>query len=164
MYTLKHAVQLKEHYGRDIEVYVFYIDMRTNFEGYEEFYTRAREMGVNFVRGRVSKVLETPEKNLVIRAEDTLLGEPIELESEMVVLASAAVACSDAGDVSRVLNITRGTDGFFEKLRVHRGSKIRCSVQSIQKDVGGVIWQRGVGFVHTRKFDQSIGVGQAIII
>ena len=114
MYTLKHAVQLKEHYGRDVEVYIFYIDMRSNFKGYEEFYTRAREMGVNFVRGRVSKVLELPEtRNLIIRAEDTMLGEPIELEAEMVVLATAAVACKDAGDVSKVLNITRGTHGFF---------------------------------------------------
>ena len=113
MYTLKHAVQLKEHYGQDVEVYVFYIDMRTNFKGYEEFYMRAREMGVNFVRGRVSKVLETPKKNLIIRAEDTLLGEPIELEAEMVVLATAAKSCGDAGEVSRVLNVTRGMDGFF---------------------------------------------------
>ncbi|MCW4021204.1 MAG: hydrogenase iron-sulfur subunit [Candidatus Bathyarchaeota archaeon] len=114
MYTLKHAIQLKEHYGGDVEVYVFYIDMRSNFKGYEEFYTRAREMGVNFVRGRVSKVLEmSGTQNLIVRAEDTLLGEPIELEAEMVVLATAAVACRDAGEVSRVLNITRGADGFF---------------------------------------------------
>jgi heterodisulfide reductase subunit A len=113
MYTLKHAIQLKEHYGKDVEVYVFYIDVRSNFKGYEEFYTRAREMGVNFIRGRVSNVFETPKKNLVIRAEDTLLGEPIELEAEMVVLATAAVACKDVGEVSRVLNVTRGADGFF---------------------------------------------------
>ncbi len=114
MYTIKHTVQLKEHYGRDVDVYVFYIDMRGNFKGYEEFYSRAREMGVNFVRGRVSKVIEDPEtENLIIRAEDTLLGEPIELEAEMVVLATAAIASKDTGDVSRILNITRGTDGFL---------------------------------------------------
>jgi len=114
MYTLKHVIQLKEHYGRDVEVYVFYMDIRSNFKGYEEFYTRAREMGVNFIRGRVSKVLEKSEtKNLIIRAEDTLLGEPIELEAEMVVLATAAIACKDAGEVSRILNVTRGTNGFF---------------------------------------------------
>ncbi len=114
MYTLKHTVQLKEHYGKDVDVYVFYLDMRGNFKGYEEFYARSREMGVNFVRGRVSKVLEAPQtRNLIIRAEDTLLGEPIELEADMVVLATAAVASKDAGEVSRILNITRGTDGFF---------------------------------------------------
>lgn len=114
MYTIKHTVQLKEHYGKDVDVYVFYIDMRGNFKGYEEFYSRAREMGVNFVRGRVSKVMEDPKtENLIIRAEDTLLGEPIELEAEMVVLATAAIASKDAGDVSRILNITRGADGFL---------------------------------------------------
>ncbi len=114
MHTLKHTVQLKEHYGEGVEVYVFYTDIRSNFKGYEEFYSRAREMDVNFIRGRVSKVLETPDtKNLIIRAEDTLLGEPIQLEAEMVVLATAAVPSSDAGEVSRILNITRGNDGFF---------------------------------------------------
>jgi heterodisulfide reductase subunit A len=114
MYTLKHAIQLKEHYGRDVEVYLFYMDMRTNFKGYEEFYLRAREMGVNFVRGRISRIFEDSEtKNLIVRAEDTLLGEPIELEAEMVVLATAAEANKDAGEASRILNVTRGTDGFF---------------------------------------------------
>jgi len=114
MYTLKHAIQLKEHYGGDVEVYVLYMDLRSNFKGYEEFYQRAREMGVTFIRGRVSKVLENPEtKNLIIRTEDTLLGEPIELEAEMVVLATAAIPSKAAEDVSRILNITRGTDGFF---------------------------------------------------
>jgi len=114
MYTLKHVVQLKEHYGRDVEVYVFYMDMRSNFKGYEEFYQRAREMDVTFIRGRVSQIMEEPKtKNLIIRAEDTMLGQPIEVEAELVVLATAAVPSKGAEEVSRVLNVTRGTDGFL---------------------------------------------------
>ncbi len=114
MYTLKHTIQLKEHYGNDVEAYVFYMDMRSNFKGYEEFYYRAREMGVNFIRGRVSKVIEDPEtKNLIIHAEDTLLSEPIELEAEMVVLATAAIPSKGIEEIARILNVTRGTDGFF---------------------------------------------------
>jgi heterodisulfide reductase subunit A len=38
MYTLKHAVMLKEKYKDDIKIHVFYTDMRSNFKGYEEFY------------------------------------------------------------------------------------------------------------------------------
>jgi len=114
MYTLKHAIQLKEHYGDEVEVYIFYMDVRSNFKGYEEFYQRAREMGVNFIRGRVSKVTEDPKtKNLIIHAEDTLLGEPIELEAEMVVLATAAIPSKGTEEIARTLNITRGADGFF---------------------------------------------------
>ncbi|MEM3596917.1 MAG: hydrogenase iron-sulfur subunit [Candidatus Bathyarchaeia archaeon] len=114
MYTLKHVVQLKEKYKEDVEVYVFYMDMRTNFKGFEEFYQRARELGVNFIRGRVSRILEIPEtKNLLIHAEDMTLGQPIEIEAEMVVLATAAIPKKGSEEIARILNLTRGTDGFF---------------------------------------------------
>jgi heterodisulfide reductase subunit A len=114
MYTLKHAVQLKEKYKEDIEVYIFYMDMRTNFKGFEEFYQRAREMGVNFIRGRVSRVIEDPKtKNLIIHAEDANLGMPIEVEVEMVVLATAAIPRKGSEEIARILNLTRGPDGFF---------------------------------------------------
>ncbi|MBS7616045.1 hydrogenase iron-sulfur subunit [Candidatus Bathyarchaeota archaeon] len=114
MYTLKHVVQLKEKYKEDVEVYVFYMDMRTNFKGFEEFYQRARELGVNFIRGRVSRIFEVPEtKNLLIHAEDANLGMPVEIEADMVVLATAAIPKKGTEDIARILNLTRGADGFF---------------------------------------------------
>jgi len=114
MYTLKHVVQLKEKYKEDVEAYIFYMDMRSNFKGYEEFFERARELGVNFVRGRVSRIMEVPEtKNLIIHAEDMTLGQPIEIEAEMVVLATAAIPKKDTEEMTRILNLTRGADGFF---------------------------------------------------
>ncbi len=114
MYTLKHAVQLKEKYKDDVEVYVFYMDVRSNFKGFEEFYQRARELGANFVRGRASRIFEDPEtKNLIIYAEDIGLGQPVEFEAEMVVLATAAVAKKGTDEMARILNLTRGADGFF---------------------------------------------------
>ncbi len=114
MYSLKNAILLKEKYREDVEVYILYIDMRTHFKGYEEFYRRARELGINFIRGKASKILENQTtKNLIIRAEDMALGEPIELEADLVVLSTAAIPNKDSGDMARVLNITRGSDGFF---------------------------------------------------
>ena len=114
MYTLKSAILLKEKYKDDVDVSILYMDMRTNFKGYEEFYKRARDLGITFIRGRASHVLEDPKtKNLVIRAEDMTLGQPIELLAEMVVLSTAAVPNSDAGDLARILNVSRGADGFF---------------------------------------------------
>ncbi len=114
MYALKHSVQLKEKYGDEVEIYILYIDMRTNFKGYEEFYQRARNLGATFIRGRVSKIIEDPEtKNLIIRAEDMTLGDPIELEADLVVLSTAAIPNKGTDEMSRILNITRGADGFF---------------------------------------------------
>ena len=114
MYALKHSIQLKEKYGNDVEVYILYIDMRTHFKGYEEFYQRARDLGINFIRGKASQIMEDPEtKNLIIRAEDMALGEPIELEAELVVLSTAAIPSKGTEEMARILNVTRGADGFF---------------------------------------------------
>lgn len=114
MYGLKEAILLKEHYKNDVEVYILYMDMRTPFKGYEEFYRRAREMGVTFIRGKPSQIIEDPKtKNLFIRAEDMSLGQPIELETELVVLSTAAIPSKGAAELANILHITRGADGFF---------------------------------------------------
>jgi len=114
MYTLKHVVQLKEKYKEDIDIYVFYMDMRSPGKGYEEFYDRAREKGVIFIRGRVSRIDEDPRtKNLIIISEDSALGQPIEVEVEMAVLATASIPKKGSDELARILNITRGSNGFF---------------------------------------------------
>ena len=114
MYSIKQAVLAKEHIP-DTDVYILYTDMRTNFKGYEEFYRRARELGVKFIRvdlagRRVEKDPQTGE--LVVRAvtED---GRPIEIRADMVVLASTAVPRPDAAELARKLNIPLGPNGFF---------------------------------------------------
>jgi len=90
------------------------MDIRSNFKGFEEFYQRARELGTNFIHGRVSRVFEVPEtKNLIIHAEDIGLGQPVEVEAEMVVLATAAIPKKGTDEIARILNVTRGADGFF---------------------------------------------------
>lgn len=114
MYTLKHAVQLKEKYKEDIEVTVFYIDMRSPSKGYEEFYDRARELGVNFIRGRVSRIDEDPKThNLLLHSEDADLGVPVEVEAEMAVLATASIPPKGSEETARILNLSRDANGFF---------------------------------------------------
>ena len=113
MYTLKNAILTKEKFP-DTEVYIIYMDMRTNFKGFEEFYRRARDLWITFIRGRPTEIKEDPEtKNLIVRVEDTSVGRLIEIEAEMVVLSTAAIPSKGAEDLARILNISRGLDGFF---------------------------------------------------
>jgi len=116
MYALKYA-----HLARELskaDVYQFYIDMRCFGEGYEEFYKRCSEEGVNFIRGKVAKITDeamTDEEKgkLVVVSEDTLLGKMIRVPVDMVILCSALEARSDADNVARLLSINRRADGFF---------------------------------------------------
>jgi heterodisulfide reductase subunit A len=115
MYTLKHAVMLKEKYRDAINVYVFFNDMRSNFKGYEEFYNRAEKSGVKFVRVKLENrrvVEETETKNLTVYGE-TEDGKPVSAKVEMVVLANAAVPHQTAPELAKILGIPLGKDGFF---------------------------------------------------
>jgi heterodisulfide reductase subunit A len=114
MAALKQARQVREKYP-DISVTIFYIDMRAFGKGYEEFYeTTAREQGVTFVRGRVSEVRGSFESDkIVVRAEDTFLGQPVEAEVDIVVLSCGIEAPKDLPEFARVLGLQRSADGFL---------------------------------------------------
>jgi len=113
MYTFKNALQWKQTHP-DSDVTIFYIDIRTPSKGYEEFYRRAREMGIRFIQGRPSIITEDPNSgNLFIQVEDVALGQVIELEFELVVLSPAAVPRADTDEMGSVLNISRSPSGFF---------------------------------------------------
>ncbi len=116
MYAIKQARQLKEKHP-EIDVRVFYTDIRTVGKGFEEFYEKAsKEYGVGFVRGRVSEIVENPKtKSLLVRTEDTLLGTPIEFEADLVVLSIGIVPSVDTKGIQRILKIPVGPDGFFSE-------------------------------------------------
>ncbi len=115
MYTLKHAVMLKEKYREAIDVHVFYNDMRSNFKGYEEFFNRAQKSGVKFTRVKLEnrRVTEDPKTNNLTVYGETEDGKPVSAHVEMVVLANAAIPTGTAPDLARILNIPLAKDGFF---------------------------------------------------
>jgi len=113
MYTIKNAVLLKEHYP-DMDITVYFIDIRAPFKGYEEFYRRARIQGIKFIRGKPSEIGENPtNKNLIISVEDVSAGERRDAEYDMAILSPAAVPRSGTEELGRTLNITRDSSGFF---------------------------------------------------
>ncbi len=115
MYTAKHAM-LYKHKVPDGEADIFYMDIRAGGKNYEEFVRRAvEEDDVNYIRGRVSKVYEKNGK-LIVRGVDTLLNStPVEIEADMVVLATASVAHSDAESLAQKLHISYDSYNFFSE-------------------------------------------------
>ncbi len=88
MYSLKHT-QLIMGALPLADVTVYYIDIRAFGKGYDEFYEQARGMGANFVKGRVARVEEKENGNLILHYEDIDNGGQIaRAEYDMVVLAT----------------------------------------------------------------------------
>jgi heterodisulfide reductase subunit A len=112
MATLKNAQIIKEKYP-EAKITVHYIDIRAGGEGYEEFYLRAQKMGIKFVKGRVSEVVED-NGNLYLRYEDALLGRYQQKGYELVVLSVGMEPDHNSDVVGNILGLSRRPDRFFE--------------------------------------------------
>ena len=117
MHSLKYSHLIKEK-TKDADVYQFYMDMRCFGKGYEEFYKRISDEGVNFIRGKPSEVTdraitEEEQGKLVVVAEDSLLSALIRVPVDMVILSVALEPQTDAETIARLFNISRSADGFF---------------------------------------------------
>lgn len=113
MYTAKHAHQVLEKIP-DSQAFVFYMDVRTPGKNYEEFYRRSVREGAQYIRGRVSKIYPCGDK-LIVKGADTLLGVSVEIEADLVVLATAMVPSKGSGDLAKIIGVSTDKDGFFQE-------------------------------------------------
>jgi heterodisulfide reductase subunit A len=122
MYVAKQSMLYKQRVPNG-HATVFYIDIRTQGKGYEEFAQRAmEEYGVLYVRGKVSKVFQEPAASggrsnghVVVWGVDTLSGVLLEVEADLVVLATATVPRSDARALGQRLRLSTDEHGFFSE-------------------------------------------------
>lgn len=129
MYTAKHAM-LYKHKVHDGEAYVFYMDIRAGGKGYEEFVRRAiEEDHVKYIRGRVSRVYEKRGK-YIVKGEDTICGVPVEIEADMVVLATAIVAQPEASRLAQTLGIPYDKYGFY--------AEVHPKLRPVESSSGGI--------------------------
>ena len=90
------------------------MDVRTAGKNYEEFYQRALNEGATFIRGRVSKIYPKGDK-LVLKSEDTLIGRPIEVEADLVVLATAMVPSQGSLELAKTIGFSTDKDGWYQE-------------------------------------------------
>ncbi len=129
MYTAKHAM-LYKHKVHDGEAYVFYMDIRSGGKMYDEFVRRAiEEDGVKYIRGRVSKISEKDGK-YIVKGEDTIAGMPVEIDADMVVLATAMIAQQDASELAQTIGIPYDKYGFY--------NEAHPKLRPIESTTGGV--------------------------
>ncbi len=112
MNTVKSTLVLKEHYP-DMEVKVFYIDMRAFGKGFEDLYTRSRRLGVQYVRGLPGTVEEDSHGGLRVAVENTATGRVDIHDLDMLVLALGIKPAASTQRLQEMLGLQLTPDGFF---------------------------------------------------
>ena len=113
MNTVKDSLLLKEHYP-DIEITVFYIDIRAFGKGFEDLFNRSKQAGVMYLRGLPDHITEDPDTgNLWLRVENTTTGHIEEFELDMVILSVGLEPRQDGEQLRRILSLSQTSDGFL---------------------------------------------------
>ena len=84
--AVKQAIEVRKHLP-DAEIYIYYMDLRMWGQGFEEMYREAQEVyNIRFIRGRISEASATFDGKIQIKSEDTLIGQPLKMTTDLMVL------------------------------------------------------------------------------
>ncbi len=115
--SIKNAIALKEK-DPSRSVYVWFKEVRT-FGLLEEYYTRARELGVIFTRYDNQSLPQVSANGKVsVSARDPYLGRDVELPLDLLVLATPAVPSTGGSELSKLLKVPLTADGFYLEAHV----------------------------------------------
>ena len=115
MHSTKEATLAREHYP-DIDSYIFYTDMRAFGKGFDEYIQRGkRDYGITYIRAKPGEVREDPAtKNLFLYYTDTEAQKVVQMEFDMVVLATALVPRADTKELARILGVELDGHMFYK--------------------------------------------------
>ncbi len=112
MYATKEALITLEH-DPGTQATIFYMDLRAYGKDFQQYYRRAADHGVRYVRGRPASVEENPDQSLTITYEDTQTGEVVREQFDMLVLSTAVVPAPDNRRLAQSIGVAVDDHGFF---------------------------------------------------
>lgn len=120
--AVKQAMEVKEQLP-NATIFCFYMDIRMGGALYEELYRESQEKyGVNYIRGKVSEVSENIDGRLVLKAEDTLVGRPLRMELDMLVLMAGMEMSESGAALAAASSLSTGENRFLKPADYHFAS------------------------------------------
>lgn len=110
VFALKHAAILTQDH-EDVDVSVVYMDIRT-YDRYEKYYRDTRDAGVEYVRGRVSRIAPKDDGSLEIIVFDSLLNKYLKFSVDIFVLSSALEPSAGSSEIITSLGL-KSASGFI---------------------------------------------------
>ena len=105
MQAIKNAILIKEK-NPAIDVTICYMDIRSYGKGYEEYYERAKAMGIRFLRGMPSDIL-ADKNGLILQVENSETSEVQVLHPDLVVLSVGMGPARSMADLAQKIRVLR---------------------------------------------------------
>ncbi len=115
MTALKNAMLIKE-LKPDANITIIFRDIQTQGTTYEEYYRKAREKGITFIRYIPEKVPIVKESN--IEVYNDYLNQDISILYDMIVLSTPLIANPDSENLAKMLKVPLEENHFFLEAHV----------------------------------------------
>ncbi len=116
--AVKQAIEVRKMLP-EAEIYIFYMDLRMWGQHFEELYRESQEKyDIRYVRGRISEASSTFDRKIQIKAEDTLLGVPLKMTTDLLVLMVGMEASCGTRELGKKCGID-GEYGFVKTSSPH---------------------------------------------
>jgi heterodisulfide reductase subunit A len=128
-----------EHSHEELDVSIFFMDMRTFGKDFERYYEKAKEEGVNFIRSRIHTITQLPDDSLRIRYASEQ-GEVQEQDFDLVVLSHGMEVPQSSIDLARKMGVELGDQKFvksssFTPVATSRAGIYACGALNGPKDI-----------------------------
>ncbi|MBE9522623.1 MAG: FAD-dependent oxidoreductase [Proteobacteria bacterium] len=112
-HSIHSALALKQ-LNPDMDIFILYRDIRTYGER-EDLYREARSKGIHFIPYEIDDkpTVEKRGGKLKVIVTDQVIKMPVEIDSDIITLASAVVPQDDNGVLSKLFKVATNQDGFF---------------------------------------------------
>lgn len=113
--SLKNAQLLKQEYP-NMQITIFYIDIRTTDKGNEEYFRKIREQGINFIKGKPGDIKLNKDGSLRLYFDYSLLDDVTHMDFDLVVLSTGMVPSKGTEQITKIMGLSTGPNGFLSEI------------------------------------------------
>ncbi len=140
MYATKEAIIAKEHSHDSLECHIYYMDVRAFGKGFDQYYDRAKELGIKYIPSRPSAVEPVNGTGNVLVEYVSENGGIKHEEYDMVILSTGVIPTESAQEIQDVFDVRFNKYGFcrttgFSPIDSSREGVFVCGPFTEPKDI-----------------------------
>ncbi|MFW9939238.1 MAG: 4Fe-4S binding protein, partial [Candidatus Thorarchaeota archaeon] len=113
--SLKNAQLLKQEYP-EMEITIFYIDIRTWDKGNEEYYRKIREQKINFIKGKPGDIKLNNDGSMKLFFDSLLSEQVTSMNFDLIVLSTGMIPSKGTLEIAEIMGLTKGPNGFLTEI------------------------------------------------
>ncbi|TXT60230.1 MAG: CoB--CoM heterodisulfide reductase iron-sulfur subunit A [Promethearchaeota archaeon] len=113
--ALKNAQLLKQEYP-EMDIVIFYIDIRTTDKGNEEYFRKIREANISFIKGKPGDIKLNKDGTMRLFYDNALLNEVSSQNFDLVVLSTGIIPSKGTSEMIETMGLGTGPSGFLDEI------------------------------------------------